>query len=133
MADAVAEWAYEAQAEITAQLCAGRGWRLYKGGEMAADSVRQAVLSRVSEVHREQYMLEAGSRGVRLPAGVDWKATGDSLGWTGKWSIRARNVKRMWRKLMTGDERVRKFATMTGVEGPRRDGRCRRGCRFTHD
>ena len=32
-------------------------------------------MSRVSEVHREKYLLEAGARGVRVPEGVDWRAT----------------------------------------------------------
>jgi len=70
VADAVAEWAYGAEAEITTQLCSERGWQLYRRGERAADSLRGAVMDRVSEVHREKYLLEAGARGVRVPEGV---------------------------------------------------------------
>ena len=128
-ADAVAEWAYSAAAEISARLCSGEGWQLQSRGQRAADAARSAVFERVSEVHREKYMSEAGSRGVRLPAGVDWRATAASLGWLGKWAIRARNIKRMWRKLFTGDERTRKFSSMAATNGVREDGRCRRGCR----
>jgi hypothetical protein len=129
VADAVAEWAYGAKAEITTQLCSERGWQLYRRGERATDALRGAVMDRVSEVHREKYLSEAGARGVRVPEGVDWRATGVSLGWQGKWEIRARNIKRMWRKLVTGEERLRKFRGMEPTQGVRDDGRCRWGCR----
>ena len=128
VADRVAEAAYGSTVEITRWLCTGAGWRLRSGDQRAADSARSAMKERVAEVHRVEYMRTAPQRGVRVPAGVDWKATATSLGWQGEPKMRAGNVKRMWRKLLTSEERFRKFK---GMDSNKRtaDGSCRYGCK----
>ena len=98
-------------------------------GERAFDAVKQAMDVRVSQVYRDAYVRKLEARGNRAAAGVDWEATKVALGWLGRWDIRAANVKRMWRKLLTGEERQRKFRGMASDTGARADGRCRWGCR----
>ena len=94
----------------------------------AADAARSAILERVVDMHRDDYMRTALKRGVRVPAGVDWKATAVSLGWLGNPEMRAAKSKRMWRKLLTSEERMQKFSGMDSDERTA-DGKCRYGCR----
>ena len=123
--------AYGSELEFTAGLQGVEGWHLRSRGEPATGSVKEAVEERMAESYRERYVLEAEQRGMQVPIGVHWHATAVSLGFQGNLKIRAGNIKRMWRKLLTRSEIRRKFYRMERFTATQKRGRCRHGCGCT--